>query len=71
MLTISLPDSIKLFLFAHAIKFQNIFLFINAAFTFSDFDNQERNLTFVKTVFQVLKLKLFGCDIKHAFYLLH
>jgi len=28
-----------------------------AAFTLSGFDDQERNLTFVKTAFQVLKLK--------------
>jgi len=30
------------------------FFVLNAAFTFSDFDDQERNLTFVKTAFQVL-----------------
>jgi len=29
---------------------------INAAFTLSGFDDQERNLTFVKTAFQILKL---------------
>jgi len=29
----------------------------NAAFTHNGFDDQERNLTFVKTNFQVLKLK--------------
>jgi len=34
-----------------------------AAFTLSGFDDQERNLTFVKTTFQVLKLKLLGCSI--------
>jgi len=28
-----------------------------AAFTLSGFDNQEQNITFVKTAFQVLKLK--------------
>jgi len=35
-----------------------------AAFTLSDFDDQERNLTFVKTVFQVLKLKFLSCSMK-------
>jgi len=40
-------------------------------FTLSGYDNQERNLTFVKTVFQVLKLKIFACSLKQAFYLLH
>jgi len=30
-----------------------------AAFTLNGFDDQERNLTFVKTVFQVLKFKFF------------
>jgi len=29
----------------------------NAAFTLYGFDNQERNLMFVQTAFQVLKLK--------------
>jgi len=42
-----------------------------AAFTLNDFDNQERNLTFVKTVFQVLKLKFLACSIKQAFYPFH
>jgi len=42
-----------------------------AAFTPSGFNSQERNLTFVKTVFEVLKLKLFACSMKQAFYLLH
>jgi len=32
----------------------------NAAFTHNGFDNQERNLTFVKTDFQVLKLKFYA-----------
>jgi len=36
----------------------------NAAFTLSGFDDQERNLTFVKTAFQVLKLKFLGCSMK-------
>jgi len=44
---------------------------MNAAFTLSGFDNQERNLTLVKTVFQVLKLKIFACNMKQVFYLLH
>jgi len=40
----------------------------NAAFTLSGFDDQERNLTFVKTAFQVLLLKFLGCSIKQVFY---
>jgi len=43
----------------------------DAAFTLNDFDNQERNLTFVKTDFQVLKLKFHACSFKKAFYPLH
>jgi len=43
----------------------------NAAFTFSGFDYQERNLTFVKTAFQVLKLKFYACSMKQAFYQFH
>jgi len=42
----------------------------NAAFTLNGFDEQERNLTFVKTDFQVLKLKFHACNFK-AFYSLH
>jgi len=42
-----------------------------AAFTLSGFDDQERNLTFVKTAFQVLKLKFLVCTMKQAFYSLH
>jgi len=34
-----------------------------AAFTLNGFDDQERNLTFVKTDFQVLKLKFYFCNI--------
>jgi len=41
------------------------------AFTLSGFDNQERNLTFVKTAFHVLKLKFLTSSIKQAFYVLH
>jgi len=41
---------------------------IYAAFTLNGFDDQERNLTFVKTDFQVLKLKLHTCNFKQAFY---
>jgi len=41
----------------------------NASFTLSGFDNQERNLTFVKTAFQVLKLKFLTCSMKQDFYL--
>jgi len=39
-----------------------------AAFTLDGFDDQERNLTFVKMNFQVLKLKFHACSFKHAFY---
>jgi len=50
---------------------QNFLCEIYAAFTLNDFDDQERNLTFVKTDFQVLKLKFRACKIKQAFYHLH
>jgi len=43
----------------------------NAAFTLNGFDDQERNLTFVKTAFQVLKLQFLPCSMKQAFYPLH
>jgi len=43
----------------------------NAAFTLNGFDDQERNLTFVKTDFQVLKLKFYSYNFKKAFYPLH
>jgi len=39
-----------------------------AAFTLSGFDDQERNLMFVKTAFQVLKLKFLACSMKQAFH---
>jgi len=42
---------------------------IYAAFALSGF--QERNLTFVKTAFQILKLKFLGCNMKQVFYPLH
>jgi len=42
-----------------------------AAFTLSGFDNPERNLTLVKTAFQVLKLKFLACSMKQAFYPLY
>jgi len=35
---------------------------------FNGFNDQERNLTFEKTDFQVLKLKYFVCNFKQAFY---
>jgi len=41
---------------------------IYAAFTLSGFDNEERNLTFVKTAFQVLKLKFLACILEQVFY---
>jgi len=40
-------------------------------FTLNGFDDQERNLTFVKTDFQVLKLKFHACNFKQAFYPFH
>jgi len=40
----------------------------NPAFTLNGFDNQERNLTFVKTDFQVLTLKFLACSMKETFY---
>jgi len=43
----------------------------NAAFTLIGFDNQERNLAFVKMDFQLLKLKFHACNFKQAFYPLH
>jgi len=43
----------------------------NAALTRKGFDNQERNLTFVKTDFQGLKLKFHACNLKQAFYPFH
>jgi len=42
-----------------------------AAFTHNGFDDQERNLTFVKTAFQVLKLKFLACSMKQALFPLH
>jgi len=42
-----------------------------AAFTLNGFDDQERNLTFVKTDFQVFKLKFHACKFKKAFYPIH
>jgi len=51
--------------------FNNDKYFINAAFTLSGFDDQERNLTFVKTDFHALKLKFLVCSMKQAFYPLH
>jgi len=34
--------------------------------TLYDFDDQERNLAFVKTDFQILKLKFHACNFKQA-----
>jgi len=42
-----------------------------AAFTLNGFDDQERNLTLVKTGFQVSKLKFHACNFKQIFYPLH
>jgi len=39
--------------------------------TLSSFDDQERNLTFVKTDFQVLKPKFHTCNFKTVFYPLY
>jgi len=53
-------------------KFRNNETFItvlfNAAFTFNGFDDQERKLTFVKTDFQLLKLKFHAFNFEQAFY---
>jgi len=38
-----------------------------AEFTLNDFDDQERNLIFVKTDFQVLILKFHACSMGQAF----
>jgi len=43
----------------------------NVAFTLNSYDDQKRNLTFVKTNLQILKLKCYACDFKQAFYPLH
>jgi len=40
---------------------------LNAAFTLNG-DDQEPNLAFVKTHFQVLKLKFHVCSFKQAFH---
>jgi len=42
-----------------------------AAFTLNGFDDQEWNLTFEITKFQVLKLKFHAFNFKQAFYSLH
>jgi len=47
------------------------YCFTNTAFTLSGFDDQERNPMFVKTAFQVKKLKFLACSMKQAFYPLH
>jgi len=40
----------------------------NAVFTLNGFDDQEWNLTFVKTGFQVLKFKFHACNFNQAVY---
>jgi len=42
-----------------------------AAFPLTGFDDQERNLKFEKTNFQVLNLKFYACNFKQTFYPLH
>jgi len=42
-----------------------------AAFTLNGFNDQERNLTFVKMDFRVLKHKFHACNFKQAFYPLY
>jgi len=54
-------------LFSHKRKAKDLFPLI----PLNGFDDQERNLTFVKTDFQVLKLKFTACNFKLAFYPLH
>jgi len=41
---------------------------INGAFTLNSFDDQERNVMYMKTDFQVLKLKFHACNFKQTFY---
>jgi len=47
---------------------KSLSLDLNAAFTLNGFYDHERNLTFVKTDFQVLKLKFYACNFKQAIY---
>jgi len=49
----------------------HVSLTTNAAFTLNGFDDQERNLCFAKTDFQVIKHKFLACNLKQAFYPLH
>jgi len=42
-----------------------------AAFILNGFDDLERNLTFVKTDFQVFELKFHNYNFKQVFYPLH
>jgi len=65
-------EGIQCFLFTLSHFIRHIcYVIYYAAFTLSSFDNQERNLTFVKTAFQVLKLKFLAFSRKQTFYLLH
>jgi len=50
---------------------QNSQVLTYATFTLGGFDDQEQNLTFVKTAFQVLKLKFLACSLKQALYPLY
>jgi len=43
----------------------------NAAFTQNSFNDQEQNLTLVKTDFQVLKHNFHACNFQKAFYPIH
>jgi len=49
------------------ISSRQVFLLCN----WQGFDDQERNLMFVKTAFLVLKPKFLACNMKQAFYPLH
>jgi len=42
-----------------------------AAFVLNGFEDQERNLTFVKTDFQVSKLKFYACNFQQTSFLLN
>jgi len=44
-------------------------LLTNTTLTLIGFDDQERNLTFVKTYFQISKLIFHACNFKQAFFL--
>jgi len=64
---LNLINPIELYAFANKTNLP----LTNTSFTLSGFDDQERNLTFVKTAFQILKLKFHACSTKQAFHPLY